>query len=70
MDEPSQPKSKKRSFNQDSSIGDKDRFPTKITKDVVMLLRGLGMRLVGRNTWVSVLTERMVSLGVIIRVIR
>ena len=43
---------------------------TKIPNEVTMSLRGLGMLLVERNTWVNVFTVRMVAFGVVIGIIR
>lgn len=45
-------------------------FPTKIIREVVMLLRCLGVVVGGSNTWVGVLPSRMVAFDVIIGVIR
>ena len=47
--EPSQLKPKKRLHNQDPSMDIRIGFPTKIPKEVAMLLRGLGVLLVGKN---------------------
>ena len=69
-DELSQPKSKKRSFNQDSPIGNTIGSPTKILKEVVKLIRGLAELVLGSDPWVGVFPEQMVALGVVIRVTR
>ena len=54
---------------QDSSMGNKDRAQ-KNSKEVAILLRGLGVLLVERNIWVRVLLEWMIVLGVVAKAIK
>ena len=53
-------------FPWETSIG----FKTKILKEMVMLLRGLGVLILGRNTYVSFFPSRMIDLELVIGVIR
>ena len=70
LDDPSQPRSKKGSifkiFPWIKGIG----LKTKILKEMVMLLRGLGVLILGRNTYVSFFPSRMIDLELVIGVIR
>ena len=70
FDNSSQPKPKKRFYHQESSMGKKKEFPTKIPKELDILLRGLGVLLVGNNIWVSIMPEQMISLLVLVRITR
>ena len=69
LDEPSQHKSEKRFYIQDSSLRKKDKVSNKNSQGGGYDFERPNVLLVGRNPWVGVLTVRMNTLDMVIGVI-